>query len=214
MKVEAEKATDRRADKILGAFGLELGGTHSGVAMAGQFAQNPSGPKLKSHDPSSGAVLAEIGTAAAGDVAKITARAHEAFLRWRMVPAPKRGEIVRLLGQAFRDRKEDLARLVSLENGKILSEARGEVQEVIDICDLAVGQSRQLYGNQMHSERPSHRLTEQWHPLGVVGIISAFNFPLAVAGWGWSLAVVCGDSVIWKPSSLTPLTSIAAQKIF
>ena len=214
MKVEAEKATDRRAEKILGAFGLELHATHSGVAMGGEFVRHPTGPKLKSHDPSTGAVLAEIETAAPGDLARISASAHEAFLRWRMVPAPKRGELVRLLGQAFRDRKEDLARVVSLENGKILSEARGEVQEVIDICDFAVGQSRQLYGNQMHSERPSHRLTEQWHPLGVVGIISAFNFPLAVPGWGWALAVVCGDSVLWKPSSLTPLTSIAAQKIF
>ena len=127
------------------------------------------------------------------------------------MPAPRRGEIVRQLGQAFRDRKEDLARLISLENGKIL---RGEVQEVIDICDFAVGLSRQLYGNQMHSERPAHRLTEQWHPLGVVGIISAFNFPVAVPGWGWALALVCGDTILWKPSELTPLVSIAAQQIF
>ena len=214
MTLEAEKATDRRAAAILAAFGLEIGGVHSGVALGGEFAAHPAGPKLRSFDPSTGAVLADILTAAPGDLAKISARAHEAFLRWRMVPAPRRGETVRRLGQAFRDRKDDLARLVSLENGKILSEARGEVQEVIDICDLAVGLSRQLYGNQMHSERASHRLTEQWHPLGVVGIISAFNFPLAVAGWGWSLAVTCGDSVLWKPSSLVPLTSIAAQKIF
>jgi L-aminoadipate-semialdehyde dehydrogenase len=214
VKVDTEKAADTRTEDILGAFGLKPGGTHSGVAMGGLFASHPAGPRIRSHDPSTGAVLGEVETAAPGDVARISAQAHEAFLRWRVVPAPRRGEIVRRLGEAFRDRKEDLARLVSLENGKILSEARGEVQEVIDICDFAVGLSRQLYGNQMHSERPSHRLTEQWHPLGVVGIISAFNFPLAVPGWGWALAVVCGDSVLWKPSSLTPLTSVAAQKIF
>ena len=214
MKIEEAKATDTRAGTILGEFGLEVGGIYSGVAMAGAFAGHPQGPKLQSHDPSTGAILATIETAAPGDVAKISAATHEAFTRWRTVPAPKRGEIVRRLAQAFRDRKEELARIVSLENGKILSEARGEVQEVVDICDFAVGLSRQLYGNQMHSERPSHRLTEQWHPLGVVGIISAFNFPLAVPGWGWALALVCGDSVLWKPSSLTPLISIAAQKIF
>src|SRR5205823_4958108 len=109
---------------------------------------------------------------------------------------------------------EDLARLISLENGKILSEARGEVQEVIDICDLAVGQSRQLFGKEIASERRDHRLIETWHPLGMVGIISAFNFPVAVPGWGWALAAVCGDSVLWKPSSLTPLVSIAVQQIF
>jgi len=214
VKLETEKATDRRTAAILDAFGLKLGGTYSGVASGGRFADGPKGPNLQSHDPSSGAVLAEVETAAPGDVATIAVAAHQAFLRWRMVPAPRRGEIVRQIALAFRDHKEDLASLVSLENGKILSEARGEVQEVIDICDFAVGLARQLYGNQMHSERPFHRLTEQWHPLGVVGIISAFNFPLAVPGWGWALALVCGDSVLWKPSSLTPLISIAAQKIF
>src|SRR5207247_9668037 len=135
-------------------------------------------------------------------------------MRWRQVPAPHRGEIVRRLGDRFRARKEELARLISLENGKILSEARGEVQEVIDICDLAVGQSRQLFGREIASERRDHRLVEQWHPLGVVGIISAFNFPVAVPGWGWALALVCGDTIVWKPSSLTPLISIAAQQIY
>lgn len=221
MKVEAKAQgneqtghADKRAEAILGAFGMKVGGTYSGVALAGKFAEHPKGPLLAAHDPSTGAVLAQVETAGPGQVGEVTAAAHRAFQRWRMVPAPRRGEIVRLLGNAFRERKEDLARLVSLENGKILTEGRGEVQEVIDICDFAVGQSRQLYGNQMHSERPSHRLTEQYHPLGVVGIISAFNFPLAVPGWGWALAVVCGDSVVWKPSSLTPLISIAAQKIF
>jgi aldehyde dehydrogenase (NAD+) len=130
------------------------------------------------------------------------------------VPAPRRGEIVRRLGQHLRERKEDLARLITLENGKILSEARGEVQEVIDMCDFAVGLSRQLYGKTIVSERPEHRIVENWHPLGVVGIISAFNFPVAVPGWGWALALVCGDAVLWKPSSLTPLVSIACQQIF
>ncbi|MGH7764051.1 MAG: aldehyde dehydrogenase family protein, partial [Candidatus Dormibacteraceae bacterium] len=178
---------------------MELGGSFSGVAHGGAFVA-PGGPELESYDPSSGALLGKVRTAGPADCAKATAAAQAAFLRWRMVPAPRRGEIVRGLAEAFRERKEDLARVVSLENGKILSEARGEVQEVIDICDFAVGLSRQLYGNQMHSERPYHRLTEQWHPLGVVGIVSAFNFPLAVPGWGWALALVCGDTVVWKPS--------------
>jgi L-aminoadipate-semialdehyde dehydrogenase len=218
MKAQTERGhgvkTDARGRQILAAFGVEPGESVSGVARGGRFVERPQGPRLPSHDPSSGAVLAEVATATPADTAAAAADAHAAFLRWRMVPAPRRGEVVRKLGDAFRERKEDLARLVSVENGKILSEARGEVQEVIDICDFAVGLSRQLYGNQMQSERPFHRLTETWHPLGVVGIISAFNFPLAVPGWGWAIATVCGDSIVWKPSSLTPLISIAAQKIF
>ncbi len=219
MKAQAERkqtdsSSDRRARDILGAFGIELGGAVSGVGHGGSFVTRPGGPEVPSYNPATGEVLARVQSAGAADCASASGAAHEAFLRWRMVPAPRRGETVRQLGLAFRDRKEDLARLVSLENGKILSEARGEVQEVIDICDFAVGLSRQLYGNQMHSERPYHRLTEQYHPLGVVGIISAFNFPLAVPGWGWAIAVACGDSIVWKPSSLTPLISIAAQKIF
>ena len=219
MRVETDRQmpgsdSQHRAHSILAAFGLELGGTMSGVAHGGSFVEHPTGPELSTYDPSSGSVLARIQTSGASECSAVSAAAQSAFLRWRMVPAPRRGDIVRRLAQTLRERKEDLARLVSLENGKILSEARGEVQEVIDICDFAVGISRQLYGNQMHSERPYHRLTEQWHPLGVVGIISAFNFPLAVPGWGWALALVCGDSVVWKPSSLTPLTSIAAQKVY
>jgi aldehyde dehydrogenase (NAD+) len=214
---QTNERPSRSADRtraILKAFDIELRGVVSGVAYDATFMPQPSGPELAAHDPSTGELLAYVRTAGPEDVARASAAANEAQRMWRLAPAPARGEIVRRLGQAFRDRKEELARLVSLENGKILSEARGEVQEVIDICDFAVGLSRQLYGNQMHSERPFHRLTEQWHPLGVVGIISAFNFPLAVPGWGWALALVCGDTVIWKPSSLTPLTSIAAQKIF
>ncbi len=206
--------TETKTGEILRTLGIEPGATVSGVAYGGTFAAKAAGPKLTTYNPTTGEPLAYVTTAAPADCEAAAEAAHEAFRRWRMVPAPRRGEIVRRLALEFRERKEHLARLVSLENGKILSEARGEVQEVIDICDFAVGLSRQLYGNQMHSERPSHRLTEQYHPLGVVGIISAFNFPLAVPGWGWAIAVVCGDSILWKPSSLTPLISIAAQKIF
>ncbi len=130
-----------------------------------------------------------------------------------MVPAPQRGEIVRQLGEELRRHKEPLGRLVSLEMGKILSEGLGEVQEMIDICDFAVGLSRQLYGLTMHSERPQHRMYEQWHPLGPIGIITAFNFPVAVWAWNAAIAAVCGDTMIWKPSSKTPLTAVAVQNI-
>lgn len=139
--------------------------------------------------------------------------AENAFKIWRTVPAPKRGEIVRQMGDAFRKHKEDLGRLVSWEMGKSLQEGLGEVQEIIDICDFAVGLSRQLYGLSMHSERPNHRMYEQWHPLGIVGIITAFNFPAAVWGWNAMLAWVCGNVCVWKPSEKTPLTAIACQKI-
>jgi aldehyde dehydrogenase (NAD+) len=207
---------DRRLQvkEILSAFDLPVGGTFSGVAYGGSFIQSGTGAAIETRDPSTGAVLAHVRSASEADSSSAIAAAQEAFKSWRSVPAPKRGEVVRRLGDAFRQRKDDLARLISLENGKILSEARGEVQEVIDICDLAVGQSRQLYGREIASERRDHRLMEQWHPLGVVGIISAFNFPVAVPGWGWAIALVCGDTIVWKPSSLTPLISIAAQQIF
>jgi aldehyde dehydrogenase (NAD+) len=200
-------------EEILGTFGFSLGATVSGVAYGGQFSPG-GGPLIETLDPTLGSVLATVQTPDQADYDAAVTSAQAAFVRWRQVPAPRRGEIVRQLGQAFRDRKEDLARLISLENGKILGEARGEVQEVIDICDFAVGLSRQLYGRQMHSERPAHRLLEQWHPLGVVGIISAFNFPVAVPGWGWAIALVCGDTLLWKPSELTPLVSIATQQVF
>jgi L-aminoadipate-semialdehyde dehydrogenase len=203
-----------QVDEILGAFDLRVAGTLSGVAYGGGFIAGGTGAAIETRDPSTGKVLAHVRTASEGDCSSAIAAAQEAFKGWRSVPAPKRGDVVRELGNAFRRRKDDLARLISLENGKILSEARGEVQEVIDICDLAVGQSRQLFGRQIASERRDHRLIEQWHPLGVVGIISAFNFPVAVPGWGWAIALVCGDTIVWKPSSLTPLISIAAQQIF
>src|SRR5207302_7269923 len=199
--------------EILSAFGFQPAATVSGVAAGGQFLQG-GGAAVDSLDPTTGGLLARVRTPSEAEYDQAVRAAEQAFSTWRQAPAPRRGEIVRRLGETFRARKEDLARLISLENGKILSEARGEVQEVIDICDLAVGLSRQLYGNQMHSERPEHRLTEQWHPLGMVGIVSAFNFPVAVPGWGWALAAVCGDSILWKPSSLTPLVSIAAQQVF
>ena len=211
----APVSASRRADvaRILDAFGLKVGGSPSGVAAGGRFLE-ASGERIETYDPTTGEVLAQVRGASAADYAQASEIARTAFERWRLVPAPKRGETVRLLGEQFRKRKDDLARLISVENGKILSEARGEVQEVIDMCDFAVGQSRMLYGRTIVSERPSHRLVENWHPLGVVGIVSAFNFPVAVPGWGWALALVCGDSVLWKPSSLTPLISIACQQIF
>src|SRR5271170_5567203 len=141
------------------------------------------------------------------------ADALEVFERWRMLPAPKRGEIVREIGDELRRAKDDLGALVTLEMGKILAEGRGEVQEMIDVADFAVGLSRQLYGLTMHSERAGHRMYEQWHPLGPVGVISAFNFPVAVWSWNALIAMVCGDTVIWKPSLKTPLAAIAVQKI-
>ena len=145
--------------------------------------------------------------------AKIS-RAHDAFLSWRTVPAPRRGELIRLLGEVLRENKEDLGKLVTIECGKILTEGLGEVQEMIDICDFATGLSRQLYGLTIASERSQHKMQENWHPLGVVGVISAFNFPVAVWCWNFALAIVCGDSVIWKPSEKTPLTALACQALF
>jgi aldehyde dehydrogenase (NAD+) len=205
---------ETRVRDILSAFAIPPGGVVSGVAASGAFVKEPTGALLESRDPTTGAVLARVRTASPDDYARASRAAREAFERWRLVPAPRRGEVVRRLGEQFRQRKEELARLITVENGKILSEARGEIQEVIDMCDLAVGQSRQLFGRTIVSERPQHRIVENWHPLGVVGIISAFNFPVAVPGWGWALALVCGDSVLWKPSSLTPLVSVACQQIF
>jgi aldehyde dehydrogenase (NAD+) len=200
-----------RATGILAAF--DLTSPTSGVARGGEFA-SASGEIIETLDPSTGEVLARVQAASADEYSAAVDAAERAFQAWRSVPAPRRGDIVRRLADAFRARKEPLARLISLENGKILSEARGEVQEVIDICDFAVGLSRQLYGREMHSERPNHRLFERWHPLGVIGIISAFNFPAAVPGWGWAIALACGDTIVWKPSEQTPLVSLAIQQIF
>ncbi len=171
------------------------------------------GPKLNSYSPVDGSLIGSVQTATAEDYEVVMKKATEAFKIWRNVPAPKRGEIVRQMGEQFRKHKEPLGQLVSYEMGKSLQEGLGEVQEIIDICDFAVGLSRQLYGLTMHSERPKHRMYEQWHPLGVVGIISAFNFPVAVWSWNAMIAWVCGDVCIWKPSSKTPLCGIACQNI-
>ncbi len=160
---------------------------------------------------------AEIGRVAYDDAKSVDAKiAHgaEAFRAWRDVPAPRRGELVRLFGEELRASKDQLGRLVTLEAGKILQEGLGEVQEMIDICDFAVGLSRQLYGLTIASERPGHRMMETWHPAGPVAIISAFNFPVAVWAWNAALALVCGDSVLWKPSEKTPLTALATQALF
>jgi aldehyde dehydrogenase (NAD+) len=171
-----------------------------------------TGGDMPSHSPVTGEEIARVKTASA-DAGKLIDTAHEAFKAWRMVPAPKRGELVRLLGEELRATKADLGRLVSIEAGKIASEGFGEVQEMIDICDFAVGLSRQLYGLTIATERPGHRMMETWHPLGVVGIISAFNFPVAVWSWNAALALVCGNAIAWKPSEKTPLTALACQAI-
>ncbi|HVV00805.1 MAG TPA: aldehyde dehydrogenase family protein [Verrucomicrobiae bacterium] len=172
-----------------------------------------SGKLLQSISPINGQVLATIRTATESEYETVARKAHAAFQKWQTVPAPRRGEIIRQLGNALRERKKDLGALVTLEAGKITAEGEGEVQEMIDICDFAVGLSRQLYGLTIASERFQHRMMEQWHPLGVVGIITAFNFPVAVWAWNSALACVCGDPTIWKPSSQTPLTAIATIRI-
>ena len=166
-----------------------------------------------SDDPASGQPLAAVQLATDADYDRAVDAARTAFATWRSVPAPKRGELVRDLGQALRDAKEPLGDLVTLEMGKIRAEGHGEVQEMIDICDFAVGLSRQLYGLTIASERPGHRMMEQWHPLGPVGVITAFNFPVAVWSWNAALAAVCGDTVVWKPAEPTPLTALAVQRI-
>src|SRR6516225_6283879 len=171
------------------------------------------GEKIDSYSPVDGKLIGSVWGTSKEDYDKVLQTAQQGFLEWRKVPAPKRGEIVRQFGEALRRYKEPLGKLVSYEMGKSLQEGWGEVQEMIDICDFAVGLSRQLYGLSMHSERPGHRMYEQWHPLGVVGIISAFNFPVAVWSWNAAIAAVCGDSMVWKPSSDTPLCAIAVQKI-
>ncbi|MBD3366893.1 MAG: aldehyde dehydrogenase family protein [Candidatus Eisenbacteria bacterium] len=195
---------------ILEANGLN--DVESGAAY-GPFLEKPTGPEIKSFTPIDGSEIGTIRCASGDDYEKIIERAQERFTTWRTMPAPQRGHIAREMGDALRDRKSELGALVTLEMGKIRAEGEGEVQEMIDIADFALGLSRQLYGLTMPSERPSHRMMEQWHPLGTIGIISAFNFPVAVWSWNAMLAAVCGDTMIWKPSSSTPLTAIAVQKI-
>lgn len=168
---------------------------------------------LDSHSPVDGRLIGRVSVSTPEQVEHVIDQAGKAFQVWRTMPAPKRGEIVRQIGDALREHKEDLGRLVAYEMGKILQEGLGEVQEMIDVCDFAVGLSRQLYGLSMHSERPDHRMFEQWHPLGVVGVISAFNFPVAVWSWNAMIAAVCGDTIVWKPSEKVPLCSVACMNI-
>ena len=189
----------------LGITGENLGG------FGGEWIG--SGSELEVVTPIDGSVIGTVRQVTEDEYDQIVDRAHEAFLNWRRVPGPKRGEVVRQLGVRLREVKKELGALVTLEMGKIAAEGEGEVQEMIDICDFACGLSRQLYGLTMTSERPDHRMFEQWHPLGVVGVISAFNFPVAVWSWNAALAAVCGDSTLWKPASGVPLTAIACTKI-
>ena len=191
---------------------LNLSDLNSG-AGTGSIWLECGGEILKSVSPVDGQVIGRVQEASGDDYDKVVARAREAFKKWSIVPAPKRGDVVRQIGNAVRVRKQELSTLVSLEVGKIRAEAEGEVQEMIDICDFAVGQSRMLYGLSMHSERPRHRMYEQYHPLGPIGVITAFNFPVAVWSWNAMIALVAGDTVVWKPSSKAALTALAVSKI-
>jgi len=196
--------------KIFRALGLSK--TMKGANLGGAWYAT-SGDYLDVYNPTNGERLAKVEQASARDYERMVKSSQKAFAAWREVPAPHRGEIVRQLGEALREKKDALGALVSLEMGKIFTEGQGEVQEMIDICDYAVGQSRMLSGPTLQSERPMHRMMEQWHPLGTIGLITAFNFPVAVWAWNTALAWVCGDTAIWKPSSKTPLTAIACQNI-
>jgi aldehyde dehydrogenase (NAD+) len=196
-------------DQILRALGLEE--VNPGAFAAGWL--DTGGDLLTSYDPATGEAIASVRQATVADYEKVVANAAEVFKEWRMVPAPVRGDYIRKLGNALREYKDPLGSLVSYEMGKIKPEGDGEVQEMIDIADFAVGLSRQLYGLTMGSERPRHRMYEQWHPLGPVGVITSFNFPTAVWAWNSCIAGVCGDTMIWKPSSSTPLTAVAVTKI-
>jgi aldehyde dehydrogenase (NAD+) len=193
---------------------LGLGSLNPGAwSGARGWSSATGGALINVRNPANGTLLAQVRPATAEDYEHVLADAVTAAAAWRAVPAPKRGEAVRLLGEELRKHKNDLGTLVSLENGKILPEGLGEVQEMIDIADFAVGQSRMLYGLTMHSERPQHRMSEQWHPLGVIGIISAFNFPVAVWSWNAFLGAICGNACVWKPSPKTPLTALAVQHL-
>ena len=196
---------------ILDQLGIKR--NNAAISTGSEWGGAENGEQIDSFSPVDGLKIASVKIATDGDYDTVIRKAEEAFLYWRLIPAPKRGDLVRQLGDALRKNKEALGTLVSYEMGKSLQEGFGEVQEMIDICDFAVGLSRQLYGLTMHSERPNHRMYEQWHPLGIVGIISAFNFPVAVWSWNAALALVCGNVCIWKPSEKTPLTAIACQHI-
>ena len=184
----------------------------AGVAI-GSAQESGQGPVMDVHSPIDGTLIQRVGSATPLEVSRGCDAASRAFTDWRIVPAPRRGELVRQFGQILREHKEELGGLITLEAGKIRSEAEGEVQEMIDVCDFATGLSRQLYGLTIQSERPEHRLMEQWHPLGPIGVISAFNFPVAVWSWNAALALVCGDPVLWKPSEKTPLCAMACHQL-
>lgn len=203
-------ATMTEIQEILETLGIES--INNGASTGGKWFKT-RGEKIDSYSPVDGKLIASVNSATEADYEAVILKAQEAFAEWRMIPAPKRGEIVRQLAEKIREYKDPLGKLVSYEMGKSLQEGLGEVQEMIDICDFAVGLSRQLYGLTMHSERPGHRMYEQYHPLGIVGIISAFNFPVAVWNWNTALAWVCGDVCVWKPSEKTPITAIACQQI-
>jgi aldehyde dehydrogenase (NAD+) len=208
MNTTVEHTTSLEAHLKQLGIATENHGVSTGTSFWG------SGTPIQSFSPTNGKLIAEVSSATKEDYEKVIAQATSAQKEWRKMPAPQRGEIVRQFGDKLRVHKEALGTLVSYEMGKSYQEGLGEVQEMIDICDFAVGQSRQLYGLTMHSERPGHRMYEQYHPLGIVGIISAFNFPVAVWCWNAALAWVCGDVCVWKPSEKTPLCSIACQNIF
>lgn len=205
----SKKMNDFGIEQSLKNLGIST--ENNGVSSGGDFFAH--GDLLESYSPTDGKLIAKIKTANADDYNKVIETSKQAFKEFRMIPAPKRGELVRQFGLKLREYKDDLGKLVSYEMGKSLQEGLGEVQEMIDICDFAVGLSRQLHGYTMHSERPGHRMYEQYHPLGVVGIISAFNFPVAVWSWNTALAWICGNVTIWKPSEKAPLCAIACQNI-
>jgi aldehyde dehydrogenase (NAD+) len=206
----AEVLQDLGIQEILTQFGIEE--VNNGASLGSKWLKT-RGERIDSYSPVDGKLIASVNSATEVDYEAAVLKAQEAYKVWRKVPSPKRGDIVRQLADRLRFHKDSLGKLVSYEMGKSLQEGLGEVQEMIDICDFAVGLSRQLYGLTMHSERPGHRMYEQYHPIGIVGIISAFNFPVAVWNWNTALAWVCGDVCIWKPSEKTPLTAIACQQI-
>ncbi len=192
---------------------LDLGETNAGTWAGAEAFESDDAPLIKSVNPANGEVIASVRSTTADEYDELVKNARAAYREWRKVPAPARGEAIRLVGAALREHKDALGSLVSLEMGKIKAEGDGEVQEMIDITDFAVGQSRMLYGNTMQSERPNHRMYEQWHPLGIVGTITAFNFPVAVWAWNACIASICGNVNVWKPSPKAPLCSVAVQKI-
>ena len=202
---------DKKVQAILDR--LNIGGVNLGVCTGPDAWFDTGAPAITSYNPTTGEAIAQVVPATADAYDHTVAAAQIAFETWRETPAPRRGLVVRDLGVATREALEPLGELITLEMGKIRAEGIGEVQEMIDICDFATGLSRQLYGLTMHSERPKHRMYEQWHPLGPIGIITAFNFPIAVWSWNAAIAAVCGDTIVWKPSELTPLTAVALQHI-